>query len=84
MVISVGYRIKSERGVQFRRWATNVLRRHLVQGYTLNRARFEKNTVELEQVLALICKAAHAPTLTAEAGSGLLDDQKAYFLAMVR
>ena len=33
VVISVGYRIKSERGVQFRRWATNVLRQHLVQGY---------------------------------------------------
>jgi hypothetical protein len=33
VVISVGYRIKSERGVQFRRCATNVLRQHLVQGY---------------------------------------------------
>ena len=32
VVISVGYRIKSERGVQFRRWASNVLRQHLVQG----------------------------------------------------
>jgi hypothetical protein len=34
VVISVGYRINSERGVQFRRWATNVLRQYLVQGYT--------------------------------------------------
>jgi hypothetical protein len=41
VVISVGYRIKSERGVQFRRWATNVLRQHLVQGYSLNQQRLE-------------------------------------------
>lgn len=33
VVISVGYRIKSERGVQFRRWGSNVLRQHLVRGY---------------------------------------------------
>ncbi|MEW6219620.1 MAG: virulence protein RhuM/Fic/DOC family protein [Thermodesulfobacteriota bacterium] len=73
VVISVGYRIKSERGVQFRRWATNVLRQHLVQGYTLNRSRFEQNAVELEQALALIRKAAQTPALTAEAGSGLVE-----------
>jgi hypothetical protein len=73
VVISVGYRIKSERGVQFRRWATQVLRQHLVQGYTLNRSRLEQNAAELEQALALIRKAAQAPTLTAEAGSGLVE-----------
>ena len=33
MIISVGYRVKSARGVQFRRWATNVLRQYLMQGY---------------------------------------------------
>jgi hypothetical protein len=61
VVISVGYRIKSERGVQFRRWASNVLRQHLVQGYTLNRACFEQNAAELEQALALIVKTARSP-----------------------
>lgn len=35
MIISVGYRVKSQRGVQFRKWATQVLKDHLVQGYTL-------------------------------------------------
>lgn len=73
VVISVGYRIKSERGVQFRRWASNVLRQHLVQGYTLNRARFEQNAAELQQALALIRKAAQSPELTREAGSGLVE-----------
>lgn len=35
VIISVGYRVKSLRGVQFRRWATSVLKQHLVQGYFL-------------------------------------------------
>lgn len=36
VIISVGYRVKSQRGTQFRIWATNVLREHLLKGYTLN------------------------------------------------
>lgn len=39
VIISVGYRVKSLRGTQFRIWATNVLRQHLVNGYTLNKKR---------------------------------------------
>ncbi|NOX08780.1 MAG: hypothetical protein GXP22_04705 [Gammaproteobacteria bacterium] len=33
VVISVGYRVKSQRGVQFRQWATNILKQHVVKGY---------------------------------------------------
>ncbi|WP_199710620.1 RhuM family protein [Noviherbaspirillum cavernae] len=73
VVISVGYRIKSAQGVQFRRWATNILRQHLVQGYTLHQTRFEQNAAELEQALALIRKAARSPAITAEMGSGLVE-----------
>lgn len=73
VIISVGYRVKSVQGTRFRQWATQVLRQHLVQGYTLNRSRFEQNAAELEQALALIRKAAQTPTLTAEAGSGLVE-----------
>ena len=36
MIISVGYRVKSHRGVQFRIWATNVLREYLVKGFAMN------------------------------------------------
>ncbi len=71
VVISVGYRIKSTQGVQFRRWATSVLRQHLVHGYTLNRTRFEQNAAE--QALTLIRKTAQSPELTREAGSGLIE-----------
>ena len=73
VIISVGYRVNSQRGVQFRIWATGVLRQHLVQGYTLNRTRFEQNAAELEQALALIRKTAQSPALTRDAGSGLVE-----------
>jgi len=38
-IISVGYRVNSNQATQFRIWATNVLRQHLVDGYTLNKKR---------------------------------------------
>ncbi len=71
VIISVGYRVKSVQGTRFRQWATQVLRQHLVQGYSLHQTRFKQNAAELEQALALIRKAARSPAITAEAGSGL-------------
>lgn len=73
VAISVGYRVNSKQGTLFRIWATNRLREYLVQGYTLNRSRFEKNAAELEQALALIQKAALSPELSGDAGRGLVD-----------
>ena len=35
-IISVGYRVNSQRGTQFRIWATKVLKQHLIEGYTIN------------------------------------------------
>jgi hypothetical protein len=73
VIISVGYRVKSIQGTHFRQWATQVLRDHLVHGFTVQQARFEQNAAELEQALALIRKAAQSPSVTAEAGSGLVE-----------
>lgn len=73
VVISVGYRVKSPQGVQFRRWATQRLREHLLQGYTLNRQRFDRNAAELQQALALIEKAALSPALATDEGRGLVE-----------
>ncbi len=42
VIISVGYRVKSHRGTQFRIWATNRLREHLVKGFTLDDDRFKR------------------------------------------
>lgn len=73
VVISVGYRVKSLRGTQFRLWATRTLRDHLVQGYTLNRERFEHNARELEAAVALVRKAAAGEALSTDQGRGLVD-----------
>jgi hypothetical protein len=50
VIISVGYRVKSLLGTQFRIWATSVLREHLVKGYTVN----ERRLKELRQTLKLV------------------------------
>jgi prophage maintenance system killer protein len=73
VIISVGYRVKSQRGTQFRIWATRTLREHLVRGYTLDRRRFERNAAELETALALVRRAAAGEALTTDQGRGLVD-----------
>lgn len=72
-IISVGYRVKSKRGTQFRIWATQTLKEHLTRGYTLNRQRFEQNARELEATLLLVRKAAAGEALTTDQGRGLVD-----------
>ena len=42
VIISVGYRVKSRRGVEFRRWATNVLHRYIIDGHAENEKRLEQ------------------------------------------
>ena len=73
VIISVGYRVKSQQGTRFRQWATRILREHLTQGYTLNRQRLEVNARELEAALQLVKKAAQSPELLTDTGRGLVD-----------
>ncbi len=73
VIISVGYRVKSQRGTQFRIWATQRLREYLVQGYTLNQQRLDKNSSELQQALNLIKKTAQSPELNTDEGRGLIE-----------
>lgn len=51
MIISVGYRVKSIQGTQFRQWATQRLKEHLVNGYSINQKRLEQlqKTIEIIQ-----------------------------------
>ncbi len=48
MIISVGYRVNSKRGVQFRQWATQRLKDYLVQGYAINEKRLQQKQQEVE------------------------------------
>ena len=68
VIISVGYRVKSNRGVEFRRWANSVLRQYILQGYAVNQSRIKQlgevirimkrteNELEGRQVLSVIEK----------------------------
>ena len=48
MIISVGYRVNTKRGILFRRWATQKLKDYLVQGYAINQKRLEEREIELK------------------------------------
>jgi hypothetical protein len=50
VIISVGYRVKSQQGTRFRQWATGVLRNHIVKGYTLNEQRFREQAEKLAEM----------------------------------
>ena len=66
VIISVGYRVKSNRGVEFRRWANSVLRQYILQGYAVNQKRIQQlgevirlmkrteNDLDSKQVLSVI------------------------------
>jgi prophage maintenance system killer protein len=73
-ILSVGYRVNSKRGTQFRIWATRTLRDHLVQGYTLNERRLrEKGLAEMEQAMRLLAHTLSAHELVTEQGRAVLD-----------
>jgi prophage maintenance system killer protein/transcriptional regulator with XRE-family HTH domain len=67
-ILSVGYRVNSKRGTQFRLWATSVLRDHIVKGYTVNARRLK----ELNQVVRLIADMAGRRALEGEEATALL------------
>lgn len=72
VVISVGYRVKSQRGVQFRQWATQTLKQHLVQGYTLNQRRLQERGIEFGQVVQLLSQTLANQQLVAAPGEAVL------------
>ena len=68
VIISVGYRVKSQRGTQFRIWATGVLREHLVKGYSVNAYRLR----DLNQAVRLIADTASRRDLSGDEAKALL------------
>ena len=66
VIISVGYRVKSNRGVEFRRWANSVLKQYILQGYAVNQRRIQQlgevirimkrteNELDSKQILSVI------------------------------
>lgn len=54
VIISVGYRVKSKKGVDFRRWANKVLKEYLIKGYAVNKALTEQRYTELKQLVNVL------------------------------
>lgn len=50
MILSVGYRVNSKRGTQFRIWANRILKEHLVQGYTVNQKRLQEQQQQIQKI----------------------------------
>ena len=73
-IISVGYRVNSKRGTQFRIWATAVLKEHIVRGYTLNQRRLvDKGSEEIRQMVSLLSNTLESQALINDEGRGVLD-----------
>ncbi|MEI6314241.1 MAG: virulence protein RhuM/Fic/DOC family protein [Syntrophus sp. (in: bacteria)] len=77
-VISVGYRVNSKRGTQFRIWATSVLRDHLLKGYSVNDLRLR----ELNQTIRLIADVASRRELSGDEAKALLSVVSDYSFAL--
>lgn len=76
VIISVGYRVKSKQGTQFRIWANKVLREYLLQGYTVNQKALEKKNEKLkglQETVRIIRNSIIAKELTGVETTGLLD-----------
>lgn len=67
-ILSVGYRVNSKRGTQFRIWATRVLRDHILKGYTVNQNRLQ----ELNQAVRLIACMVDRRDLSGDEAKALL------------
>ena len=75
MIISVGYRVHSQRGVEFRRWVNDVLKSYIVQGYAINQKRIQQlgeviqllhrteNALDSQQVLTVVERYSEALNL---------------------
>lgn len=72
VIISVGYRVKSTRGVQFRQWATKTLKQHLLQGYTLNQQRLVERGIEFNQAVSLLSQTLTNQSLVNVEGSAVV------------
>lgn len=79
VILSVGYRVNSKRGTQFRIWATRTLREHLVRGYTLNERRLaERGLGEIEQAVGLLSRTLTTHAFVTDEGKAVLQVVQRY------
>lgn len=83
VIISVGYRVKSQHGTQFRIWANKVLKDYLVKGYAVNKVLTEQRYTELKQLVAVLGRTVKAQeTLTSDDALNLVEVVSDYAYAL--
>lgn len=83
VIISVGYRVKSQRGTQFRIWANKVLKEYLVKGYAVNKALTEQRYTELKQLVTVLGRTVKAQeALTSDDALNLVEVVSDYTYAL--
>lgn len=83
VIISVGYRVKSQRCTQFRIWANKVLKEYLVKGYAVNKALSEQRYTELKQLVAVLGRTIKAQeALTSDDALNLVEVVSDYAYAL--
>jgi len=74
VIIATGYRVNSKKATAFRRWATEVLKKHLIEGYTLNQKRLQQTGMEaFKKAVALLQTTIDQEQLGCDEAKGLLD-----------
>lgn len=74
VIISVGYRVHSQRGVRFRQWANSILKQYLVKGYTINENIRKHQIAELRQLIQVLGRAIQQhPAKTTDESNALFD-----------
>ena len=83
VIISVGYRVKSKNGVEFRRWANQVLKNYLVKGYAINKSLTEQRYTELKQLVGVLGRTVKAQeALTSDDALNLVEVVSDYAYAL--
>ena len=84
-IISVGYRVNSIRGTQFRIWANKILKEYLIQGYSINERALKRQNeqlIELQKTIKILSSAILSKELTSDESKGLLSIISDYSYAL--
>jgi len=74
LIISVGYRVKSQRGVRFRQWATKILKTYMINDYVLNKDKLQQKKLdELDQTIQLIKQGLENQELSTTEAKGFVE-----------
>lgn len=85
VIISVGYRVNSKRGIQFRKWATNILKEHLIKGYTINEKKlkdYQQKFIELQKTVGILSRTIENQSVQIEEAKELMKVVSDYSYAL--